>query len=103
MGYQEEKEKKKRKKRRASASQRKGRNKRQRTSKRAPESEEEDKSPSPVYEVERVISQRITVNTEYLIRWRGFSSQEDTWEPEDALKSCQKKLRDFKKICQKQS
>ncbi|KAG7296052.1 hypothetical protein JYU34_021149 [Plutella xylostella] len=48
-----------------------------------PEEEEEEE-----YEVEKIIdSKRIKGKLHYLIRWKGYSADTDTWEPENTL-SC---------------
>ncbi|KAK5860532.1 hypothetical protein PBY51_022000 [Eleginops maclovinus] len=42
------------------------------------------------YEVERVVDRRRSKKggLEYLVRWRGFGSEGDTWEPESHLSTC---------------
>ncbi|XP_076023802.1 chromodomain Y-like protein [Genypterus blacodes] len=42
------------------------------------------------YEVERIVGKRKTKKgrTEYLVRWRGYGSDGDTWEPESHLSTC---------------
>lgn len=40
------------------------------------------------YDIERIIARRTNMRTreyEYLIRWRGFGSEEDQWKPRSAL------------------
>ncbi|XP_013146866.1 PREDICTED: chromobox protein homolog 1-like [Papilio polytes] len=56
--------------------------------KKAEEDEEE-------YEVEEVIdSKRIRGKLHYLIRWKGYSADNDTWEPENTL-SCPELINKF--------
>lgn len=47
------------------------------------------------YEVEAILNHRITANgRHYLIRWKGYGSDEDTWEKETNL-SCPKMLKSY--------
>lgn len=50
-----------------------------------------------LYEVERIVDRRKNNKgkTEYLVHWRGFSREEDTWEPESHLSSCLVYIQDF--------
>jgi len=48
--------------------------------------------------VDRILKRRARVRNEYLIRWKGFDSEEDTWEPEENLFNCQEALLEFNKI-----
>ncbi|XP_056266516.1 chromodomain Y-like protein [Pseudoliparis swirei] len=49
------------------------------------------------YEVERIVDKRKTKkgNVEYLVRWRGYGSEGDTWEPEGHLSTCMIYVHDF--------
>ncbi|KYN38865.1 Chromobox protein like protein 5 [Trachymyrmex septentrionalis] len=51
------------------------------------EDSEEEKEISKEFEVERIIEVRFKKNgtKEFLIRWKGFSVSDDTWEPERNL------------------
>lgn len=55
------------------------------------ESEEE------LYEVERIMDRRRSAlgQVEYLVRWRGYGSDSDTWEPETHLETCSAHIHDF--------
>lgn len=56
----------------------------------APESSE------PEYEVEAIIEQRIrNGRNEYLIKWKGYSATENTWEPTKHLQSCRNMIKRF--------
>ncbi|XP_077583561.1 M-phase phosphoprotein 8 isoform X4 [Stigmatopora nigra] len=58
-----------------------------------PESEEEN-----VYEVERIIDMRLEGGEVlYRVRWKGYCSDDDTWEPEGHLEDCREVLLAFKK------
>ncbi|XP_037537369.1 chromodomain Y-like protein [Nematolebias whitei] len=48
-------------------------------------------------QVERIVDRRRTRKgkVEYLVRWRGYSSDGDTWEPESHLSTCMTYVQDF--------
>ncbi|TRY53803.1 hypothetical protein DNTS_002765 [Danionella cerebrum] len=50
--------------------------------------------------VERVIGKRKNKKgkTEYLVRWRGYSFEGDTWEPESHLSSCIEFVHEFNRL-----
>ncbi|XP_033755420.1 chromodomain Y-like protein 2 isoform X2 [Pecten maximus] len=49
-----------------------------------------------IYEVECAVDRRVNDTTlEYLIRWKGFNENWDTWEPLDNLLDCLHLLKDF--------
>ncbi|XP_051984940.1 chromodomain Y-like protein [Xyrauchen texanus] len=50
-----------------------------------------------LYEVERIVGKRKNKKgkTEYLVRWRGYGFEGDTWEPESHLSSCVEFIREF--------
>ncbi|XP_054329432.1 testis-specific chromodomain protein Y 1-like [Pongo pygmaeus] len=52
---------------------------------------------SQEFEVESIVDKRRDKNgnTEYLIRWKGYNQQDDTWEPEQHLRNCEKCILDF--------
>ncbi|XP_076601337.1 chromodomain Y-like protein isoform X1 [Chaetodon auriga] len=49
------------------------------------------------YEVERIMDKRKNKKgkVEYLVRWRGYGSEGDTWEPESHLSTCMIYVHDF--------
>ena len=44
------------------------------------------------YEVEKILKQK---GQKYLIKWKSYSEEENTWEPAKNLKNCQKALQAF--------
>lgn len=50
-----------------------------------------------LYEVERIVGKRKNKKgkTEYLVRWRGYGFEGDTWEPESHLSSCIEFIHEF--------
>ncbi|XP_073701697.1 M-phase phosphoprotein 8 [Garra rufa] len=57
------------------------------------EQEEED-----VYEVERIIDMQVREGVvQYRVRWKNYSSGDDTWEPEEHLDDCREVLLAYKK------
>ncbi|EEB18460.1 chromobox protein, putative [Pediculus humanus corporis] len=62
------------------------------------EEEEEDESNLKEYEVEKLIDIYMKKNNErkFLVRWKGYSSKHDTWEPEKHL-NCKELINAFLK------
>ncbi|XP_060630749.1 chromodomain Y-like protein [Anolis sagrei] len=50
-----------------------------------------------LYEVERIVDKRKNKKgkTEYLVRWKGYESEDDTWEPEQHLVNCVEYIHEF--------
>ncbi|KAM6384833.1 M-phase phosphoprotein 8 isoform 2-T6 [Alca torda] len=62
------------------------------------EEEEEEEEEEDVFEVEKILD----VKTEggkilYKVRWKGYTSDDDTWEPEVHLEDCKEVLLEFRK------
>jgi hypothetical protein len=48
------------------------------------------------YEVERILDMRTKNKTrQYLIKWKNYGDEENTWEPMTNLKNCQALLRQY--------
>jgi hypothetical protein len=56
-----------------------------------------DEGDENVFEVEAILAMRKMKGQErqYLIRWKGYTPEWDTWEPIENLDGCQKLLDDF--------
>jgi len=60
----------------------------------------------PLYEIEQLLGHHFESRRgggkgrknrlEFLIRWRGYSSENDTWEPRENLLTCNEMIRDYK-------
>ncbi|XP_011484643.1 chromodomain Y-like protein isoform X1 [Oryzias latipes] len=50
-----------------------------------------------LYEVERILDRRRSRKgkVEYLVRWRGYGAESDTWEPESHLSTCVSYVQEF--------
>ena len=49
------------------------------------------------YEIDHIVNHRRMGDTlEFLVNWKGYSTSDDTWEPESNLKNCPKLLREYK-------
>ncbi|KAK7580179.1 hypothetical protein V9T40_000808 [Parthenolecanium corni] len=50
----------------------------------------------PEYEVERIVSDQCLVGRRFfLVKWRGFETVYNTWEPEENLANCPKLVREY--------
>ena len=50
------------------------------------------------WEVERILNkQQIRGKDKYLVRWKGFMAESDTWEKKENLKNAKKVVEEFKK------
>ncbi|XP_015756973.1 PREDICTED: chromobox protein homolog 1-like [Acropora digitifera] len=55
------------------------------------------------YEVEKVVDKRIHKGkVEYLLKWKGYTSEDNTWETEDSL-DCEELLQEYESRLEKQS
>jgi len=56
------------------------------------------------HEVKEVIDKRKRYGRiQYRIRWRGFSREDDTWEPKENLQNAADKLQEFEQRLRKES
>jgi hypothetical protein len=50
----------------------------------------------PEYEVAKVVGKRnMETSIEYLVRWKNYGPEDDTWEPVAGLSKARKVVRDF--------
>ena len=55
------------------------------------------------YEVEKVVDKRIHKGkVEYLLKWKGYTSDDNTWETEDSL-DCEELLQEYESRLEKPS
>jgi len=59
-----------------------------------------DSSDDPQWEIEEILGKRVRklgrgFRAEYLIRWKGYTREFDTWEPKEKLSNCDKLLQTF--------
>ncbi|KAN0033721.1 hypothetical protein ACTFIV_000185 [Dictyostelium citrinum] len=60
------------------------------------EEEEEEEVEDDVFEVEKILDKRVQHGRiQYSIRWKGFSSDYDTWEDEDNVAGCPELVKEF--------
>jgi hypothetical protein len=58
---------------------------------------DEEQQEEEVFSVEKIVSKRVVGGkTQYLLKWKGYDSDENTWEPEENL-DCQDLLEEFNK------
>jgi hypothetical protein len=54
------------------------------------------------YEVEKILDHRKRGRTtQYLVRWKGYGRDDDTWEPADNLKNAKEKIKEYEKTLTK--
>ncbi|KAG1658609.1 Histone-lysine N-methyltransferase SUV39H2 [Nymphon striatum] len=59
----------------------------------------DDSSEEPVYEVESVLDYTVDDNVEYyLVKWKGWSESDNTWEPSSNLEGCTSLIRKFHRL-----
>ncbi|XP_054127778.1 M-phase phosphoprotein 8 [Melozone crissalis] len=64
----------------------------------AGESEEDEEEGEDVFEVEKILDVKNEGGkTLYKVRWKGYTSDDDTWEPEAHLEDCKEVLLEFRK------
>ncbi|XP_033854740.1 chromodomain Y-like protein isoform X2 [Acipenser ruthenus] len=53
-----------------------------------------------LYEVESIVAKRKNKKgkTEYLVHWKGYNSDDDTWEPEQHLVNCVEYIHEFNRL-----
>ena len=53
------------------------------------------------YEVEKILKQkRVNGQPFYLVKWKGYNTSENTWEPIVNLKGCHQVMQDYQQISQ---
>ncbi|XP_059820223.1 M-phase phosphoprotein 8 [Hypanus sabinus] len=63
----------------------------------AEKSEQESEPEEDVYEVEKIVDMKISEGQVfYRVHWKGYTSEDDTWEPEAHLEDCTEVLQVFK-------
>lgn len=59
----------------------------------------EDAMDSDVFEVESIIASRLTdEGRKFLVQWKGWPEDQNSWEPEDNLRDSMDKLNDYLKL-----
>eukprot|EP00727_Mastigamoeba_balamuthi_P010576 m51a1_g6140 hypothetical protein (306) ;mRNA; r:277080-277997 len=70
---------------------------------REEESDEEEEEEEEELEVERILDSRVRRGVkQYLVRWLGYASDEDTWEPEHNCVDCPDLIRQYEEEQQQQ-
>jgi hypothetical protein len=58
--------------------------------------EEEEEKNSEEYEVEKVIDKKDEKGEKYyLVKWKGYDSSANTWEPLENLIHCRERIKEF--------
>lgn len=51
------------------------------------------------FEAEQIIDKRIRhKRVEYLVRWKGYQEQDNTWEPAEELGNCRRLIREYERV-----
>ena len=48
----------------------------------------------PLYEVEKIVARR-KGNVEYLVKWRGYDEEDNSWEPVENLAMAKRRIKQF--------
>ena len=66
--------------------------------KRTPQSEFDPAAGKDIYEPDKIIAQRMVKGgvTQYQVKWVGYDSKANTWEPLENLAGCEDMIADFK-------
>ncbi len=62
--------------------------------------EEDDDDEGNQYEVEAIVDAGIDQDTKqhmYFVKWKGYSAEENTWEPKQNLVGCEQMIQDYDK------
>mmetsp|Transcript_32977 Transcript_32977/g.51122 ORF Transcript_32977/g.51122 Transcript_32977/m.51122 type:complete len:96 (-) Transcript_32977:46-333(-) len=63
---------------------------------KASKTSEDSSPPAEVYEVEHILGRRINKKKEeFLIKWKDYSYQDNSWEPADNLVGCDEAMDRF--------
>jgi len=63
----------------------------------ADDSQNDESGKAEFYEVERILDEKLSETGElfYKVRWAGYSSEDDTFEPASALEQCKEILAEW--------
>jgi Lon protease-like protein len=70
-----------------------------------PELEDFNDTGEPQYEVESVLKKRRRAgnHVEYLIKWKGYPHEDNSWEPLENLQNCEQAIQDFERRVQQRN
>ncbi len=52
------------------------------------------------YEVEKIVGEKVKNGRRFfLLKWKNYSSNVNTWEPEEHLENCKRLISDYRRIC----